>query len=196
VKVHFRERLSGLISIALLLLLSAGTYYLAEKASQFEDKNRPPSSASEPDSFVEGLTLTKVNAKGEPVFRLRSERMVHFPADNHTEFTLPVLVSLDTDKPKVTVRAKRARANADGDVTELFEEVELVREASGKDPQVRVTTESLVLYTQEEVARSTQAVKIEYASSVLTGVGMEFNHASRQFSLNSSVRGSFAPQKK
>jgi lipopolysaccharide export system protein LptC len=196
VKAHFRERLSSLISIFLLLTLAGGTYYLAEKASQFEDKSRPPSSATEPDSFVEGLNLTKVNAKGEPVFRLRSNRMVHFPADNHTEFTDPVLVSLDADKPKVTVRAKRARANGDGDVTELFDQVELLREASAKDPQVRVTTESMVLYTQEEIARSTEAVKIEYASSVLTGVGMEFNHATRQFSLNSSVRGSFVSQKK
>ncbi len=195
-KVRFRERLSGLISIALLLLLSAGTYYLAEKASQFDDKNRAPLADTEPDSFVEGLNLTKVNAKGEPVFRLRADRMVHFPVDNHTEFVRPVLVSLDTDRPKVTVRAKRARANGDGDVTELFDEVELLREASAKDPQVRVTTESMVLFTQEEIARSTQAVKIEYASSVLTGVGMEFNHVLRQLSLNSSVKGSFAPQKK
>jgi lipopolysaccharide export system protein LptC len=196
VKAHFRERLSSFVSIFLLLMLGGGTYYLAEKASQFEDKSRPPSSATEPDSFVEGLNLTKVNAKGEPVFRLRSNRMVHFPADNHTEFTDPVLVSLDADRPKVTVRAKRARANGDGDVTELFDQVELLREASAKDPQVRVTTESMVLYTQEEIARSTEAVKIEYASSVLTGVGMEFNHATRQFSLNSSVRGSFVSQKK
>jgi lipopolysaccharide export system protein LptC len=195
-KVPIRERLSGLISIALLLLLAAGTYYLAEKSSQFDDKNRPAISSSEPDSFVEGLNLTKVNAKGEPVFRLSAARMVHFPVDNHTEFTQPVLVSLDADKPKVTVRAKRARANGDGDVTELFDQVELLREASAKDPQVRVTTESMVLFTQEEIARSTQAVKIEYASSVLTGVGMEFNHATRQFSLNSSVKGSFLPQKK
>jgi lipopolysaccharide export system protein LptC len=195
-KVTLRERLSGLISIVLLLMLAAGTYYLADRASQFDDKNRPPSSPNEPDSFVEGLNLTKVNAKGEPVFRLRAARMVHFPGDNHSEFTLPVLVSLDADKPKVTVRAKRARANGDGDVTELFDEVELLREASAQDPQVRVTTESMVLYTLEEIARSTQAVKIEYASSVLTGVGMEFNHATRQFSLNSSVKGSFVPKKK
>jgi lipopolysaccharide export system protein LptC len=195
-KVHFRERLSSLISIFLLLSLAAGTYYLAEKASQFEDKNRPGSSSTEPDSFVEGLNLTKVNGKGEPVFRLRSDRMVHFATDNHTEFTQPVLVSLDADKPKVTVRAKRARADGEGDVTELFDEVELLREASSKDPQVRVTTQAMTLYTQEEIARSTLAVKIEYASSVLTGVGMEFNHATRQLSLNSSVRGSFAPQKK
>ncbi len=195
-KVHFRERLSGLISIFLLLSLAAGTYYLAEKASQFEDKNRRASSPTEPDSFVEGLNLTKVNAKGEPVFRLRSDRMAHFPADNHTEFTQPVLVSLDADKPKVTVRAKRARANGDGDVTELFDDVELLREAGAKDPQVRVTTQSMTLYTQEEIARSALAVKIEYASSVLTGVGMEFNHSTRQLSLNSQVKGTFAPQKK
>jgi lipopolysaccharide export system protein LptC len=195
-KVPLRERLSGLISVCLLLLLAAGTYYLAERSSQFEDKNRVASSPTEPDSFVEGLNLTKVNAKGEPVFRLRAERMMHFPEDNHTEFTLPVLISLDADRPKVTIRAKRARANGDGDVTELFDEVELLREASGKDPRVRVTSESMVLYTQEEIARSTQAVKIEYASSVLTGVGMEFNHPARQLSLSSSVKGSFSPQKK
>jgi lipopolysaccharide export system protein LptC len=195
-RLRLRERLSSLISIFLLLLLAGGTYYLAEKSSQFADPHHKPASQTEPDSFVDGLSLTKVNAKGEPVFRLRSDRMVHFPGDNHTEYVAPVLVSLDADKPKVTVRAKRARADSSGDVTELFDSVELVREASAKEPQLRVTSEAMVLHTQEEIARSTVAVKIEYASSVLTGVGMEFNHALRQLSLHGQVRGNYVVRDK
>jgi lipopolysaccharide export system protein LptC len=195
-RVRLRDRLSSIISVFLLLALAGGSYYLAEKSSQFEDKNRKPLAQTEPDSFVDGLNLTKVNARGEPVFRLQATRMVHFPADNHTEFVLPVVVSLDTDKPRVTVRAKKARSDGNGDVTELFDDVELLREAGGTDPQVRVTTQAMVLFSQEEIARSDREVKIEYASSVLTGVGMEFNHATRQLSLNGAVKGSFSPQKK
>ncbi len=194
--VRLSERLSSLISIFLLLGLAAGTYYLAEKSSQFADPAAKAPLATAPDSFVDGLSLTKLNASGEPVFRLFSKHMVHFPADNRTEYEAPFLVSLDADRPKLTLRAKRARANAKGDVTELFEDVELLRAAGKKEPQVRVTSQSMTLYSEEEVARTADPVKIEYASSVLTGVGMEFNHATRQFGLNSTVKGSYvSPQK-
>lgn len=190
------ERLSSLVSLFLLLALAAGTYYLAEKSSQFANPDARPPLDSEPDSFVDGLGLTKVNVRGEPVFRLTSKHMVHYPVDNRTEYEAPFLVSLDTDKPKLTIKARRARANAAGDVTELFGDVELVREAGKDESKVRITTQALTLYSDEEIARTSEPVKIEYASSVLTGVGMEFNHATRQFGLHGDVKGSYFAQKK
>lgn len=195
-KIRASERLSSLLSLLLLLGLAAGTYYLAEKSAQFDNPNAKAAAAHEPDSFVDGLVVTKVNARGEPVFRLSSRHMVHIPLDNRTDYEAPLLVSLDTDKPQVTLRALRARASGDGEVTELFDQVELVREAgkgeAGRiEPRVRITSDSMTLYSPEEIARTTDAVKIEYASSVLTGVGMEFNHATRQFALHGNVRGTY-----
>ena len=194
--LKFSERIASLLSLLLLFVLAVGTYYLAEKSSEFADTSVRAPADNRPDSFVEGLNLTKVNAKGEPVFRLESKRMEHFPVDNRTEYVDPVLVSLDSERAQVTIRARRGKASNNGDITELFEDVELVRLESPKESRVRVTTQALVLYTLEEVARTALPVKIEYASSVLTGVGLEFNNATRQFSLDASVTGVFPPKQK
>lgn len=182
------DRLAAFASIAFLLILGAGTYYLAIWAE------RPAGTAIEtqsnvPDMFVEGVSLTRVDHTGEPVFQMSADSMMHFPFDGSSEFRAPVLVSLDPQRPKLTVRADTATATSDAAATVLSGNVILERQANSEAPVLVVRTERLVLSSDSETARTDLPVSIMQGSAHLTGIGMEFNNLEQTFRLSAQVRG-------
>ncbi len=187
------DRLAAGVSVALLLILAAGTYFLA----QFSLRDTGPAVARalthDPDYFVEDLVFTRINTQGDPVFRVSATRMLHYPDDQSSDFERPVLVSLDPEKPRVTVRADRGSTSADGKETVLTGNVVLVRDAGANEPAMTIRTESATVYSETEIARTDQPVRIERGDSVLTGVGMEFNNAARSLRVDSRVQLTWQP---
>jgi len=193
VKPRVYDRLAAGVSLALLLMLAAGTYFLA----QFSLRDTGPAAARalthDPDYFVEDLVFTRINAHGDPVFRVSATRMLHYPDDQSSDFERPVLVSLDPQKPRVTVRAERGSTSADGKETVLTGNVVLVRDAGANEPAMTIRTESATVYSETEIARTDQPVRIERGDSVLTGVGMEFDNAARSLRVDSRVQLTWQP---
>lgn len=187
------DRLAASVSAALLLALAAGTYFLAQVSLRDTGPAaaRPPT--HDPDYFVEGLVFTRINSHGNPVFRVSASRMLHYPDDQSSDFERPVLVSLDPQKPRVTVRADRGSTSADGEETVLTGNVVLVRDAGADEPAMTIRTESATVYSETEIARTDRPVRIERGESVLTGVGMEFNNAARSLRVDSRVQLTWQP---
>ena len=192
-KGRTEDRLAAAVSIVLLLILAGGSYFLAEFAADRGEPSGTRKITHEPDYFVDGLVLTKVNERGEPAFRLSAERMVHYPDDGRSEFTEPRMVSLDPARPLVELRAKTGSTDARGDETELSDGVVLVRHGSGTDPDLVVKSEVIVLSTKSEIAHTSHPVEIRHGTTSLTGVGMKFDNATRRLRLESRVRGSWQP---
>jgi lipopolysaccharide export system protein LptC len=192
VKQRFYDRTAAAVSLALLAALAGFSYYLAELSEQYPKTTGDRKLVHEPDYFVEHFVLTRVNAAGDPVYRVSADRMLHYPDDDSTEFLRPVLVSLDPKKPLVTLRADRGEASRRGEQTHLRDNVVLTRAASGDQPEMTLTTDHLLLLTEEDIARTDRPVRIEYGRSSLTGVGMEFNNATRVLTVRSKVRGVWA----
>lgn len=188
-KRRTQDKLAATVALILLLALAAGTFYLAEITSRTGAEASTAAPGNEPDSFAEQIALIKVNRRGEAVFRMAAQRMWHYPVDGATAYEMPRLVSLDPSRPVTSVTADRARANRDGTVTVLEGDVVLSRAASGDDPELIVRTPSATLYSETEIARSTERVLIEHGDTRLTGIGMEFNNELRQLRVESEVRG-------
>ncbi|HPU50233.1 MAG TPA: LPS export ABC transporter periplasmic protein LptC [Burkholderiaceae bacterium] len=195
-KRHY-DQLAAALSIVLLAALAASSYYLAELSERFPRATGERKVTHDPDYFVERFSLTRVNERGEPTFRMSAQRLLHFPDDDTSEFAKPVLISLDPAKPRVTVTAERGQAGSKGQETHLYDNVVLTRAAESGKPPLRITTEYVLLLPEEDVARTDRAVRIAYGESVLTGVGMEFNNAARTLDVHSRVQsrwvGSQAP---
>jgi len=185
------DRLAAFVSVTFLLALAAGTYYLAVWVSR--DSQSPVMVRSnEPDVFVEGVSLTRVNAMGEPVFQMSAASMLHFPIDGSSQFKDPVLISLDQNQPLVTVRANSATASASGKSTVLEGNVVLERQANQDNPLLRVLTERLTLAPDNETARTDLPVRIEHGAATLTGTGMEFDNLNRTLRLLASVSANWS----
>ena len=148
------DRLAAGISVALLLALGAGTYYLAQISGRFDRPALGRPVGHEPDYFVEKLVFTRLNARGEPAFRVSAERALHFQDDGTTEYESPRLVSLDPARPRVTVNARQGRTAADGNETHLEGDVVLTRHAAPGSPPIVVTTDYAVVHADTEVART------------------------------------------
>jgi len=183
------DRLAAVVSISLLAVLAAVSYYLAEWSDRFRLPRLSGEVRHEPDYIVEGIALTSMNKLGQPVFRMTAARLEHFPDDDTNAFVRPQLVSLDPAKPRVSLVAARGRATGQGERIELFDAVRLTRAAEGERPELTVDTDYVVLVPDEDVARTDRPVHIRYGASSLTGVGMEFNNAARVLQVRSQVRG-------
>lgn len=193
---RFYDQIAAGISIVLLGVLAVVTYYLAEFAGRDANPRGPRKVTHEPDYFVERFALTKLDAQGQPSFSLTSERLVHYPDDDSTEYVRPRLVSLDPSKPQVTLSADRGASTSEGVETHLYDNVLLTRAATDDGPALTVHTEYILLLSEEDIARTDRFVRINNGQSVLTGVGMEFNNAARQLQVRSDVKGTWVPAAK
>jgi lipopolysaccharide export system protein LptC len=190
------DQMAALISLVLLGVLAMMTYYLAEFAGRDDNTQRQRKLTHEQDYFVEHFALTRLNSLGQPAFTLTAERLKHFPDDDSTEYSLPKLVSLDPSKPKITLVADRGHSTSEGVETHLHDNVVMTRAGNESTEALRISTEYILLLSDDDIARTDRFVTILNGSSVLTGVGMEFNNASRQLEIRSQVRGTWVlPQK-
>ncbi|MCO5106835.1 MAG: LPS export ABC transporter periplasmic protein LptC [Burkholderiaceae bacterium] len=190
---RFYDRLAAGLSVTLLLTLAAGTYFLAQISLRETGPARAAALTHDPDYFVEDLVFTRMNSRGDPVFRVSATRMLHYPDDQSSTFESPVLVSLDPNDPRITLRADRGRTSAEGEETLLTGNVVMVRDATAREPAMTIRTESATIYSETEIARTDQPVRIERGDSVLTGVGMEFNNAARSLRVDSRVQLTWQP---
>jgi lipopolysaccharide export system protein LptC len=195
VKARTYDRLAALLAIFLLSILAAFTFYLAEFANRGEKPVESKVMRHEQDYFVERFTLVKLNAQGQPSFRLAADLMTHFPDDDTSEFVNPKLVSLDKKKPVITVMSDSGKAGPQGDIMELFGNVVLTRAPSEASKQLKLTTEYLSIDTNQETGTTDKPAEITQGASKLTGTGMSFDNLNRLFALHSEVKSTWVPEK-
>jgi lipopolysaccharide export system protein LptC len=183
------DRLAAGVSLLLLAILAGATYYLAEMSDRGPGGSASRKITHEPDYFVERFAMTRLNSKGEPIFKMSAERLNHFPDDDTSEFVKPLLVSLDPNSPLLTLRSDRGRSTSEGVETHLYDNVLLTRAPIADNPELRIESDYVLLLSEEDIARTHRPVRVTFGDSFLTGVGMEFNNASRQLEVKSHVHG-------
>ena len=177
-----RERSTLALSIALLGGLAAGSYWLAEQA-----RLTVPSTGTarhEPDYFVEKFLLTRMDEQGKGRYTISAARLVHFPDDDTSDLTTPRLVSLAPERPLINMRADKAMISSDGVEVQLIGNVEIHRAAGGADAALRMRTPFLLVYPEQDIARTDRDVEMVRGDSIVTGRGLEFDNGKRVATLN------------
>ncbi len=131
------------------------------------------------------------NRQGATESTLSAAKMIHFPDDDSTELVAPHLVQTKPDEPRITVTAGRGALSKDGEEVFLYDNVVLVRAASGDTPEARMMTDFLHLVRARSLVRTDREVAISEAGRFLSGRGMEYYNDSRQLYLHERVRGRF-----
>lgn len=189
-----RDRVSHLFPLLLMLALAAATLWL-ERAVQAPERDQSGKLRHDPDFIAEDFGITKMGLNGKPEYSLSAARMLHYPDDQSTDIAEPRLIQRHVDAPPVVIRADRGLLSRNGEVASFFGNVVVVREASRERAELRMQTEYLQIVPDRDLARTDKPVVITEDGSRLSGVGMEFNNKTRQFTLLSQVRGRFDARK-
>ena len=183
-----------LFPLALMLSLAALTLWLDHQV-QSEGGEHASMRRHDPDYLVNNFTTTTYDRDGRAQTVLSAERMLHYPDDDSTELASPRMMQSRPQQPRFTVRADRGQVSREGDEIFLYDNVVLVREADGKNPEARMSTSFLHILRDRALVRTDRKVLFEEEGRSLTGRGMEYRNDTRELLLLNDVHGSMEPRR-
>jgi lipopolysaccharide export system protein LptC len=193
------DRAAALLSVALLAILGLITFYLAELAGRDTPKlAKAPS--TEPDYFVTGFSLLKLNNLGQPVLRLSAKKMTHFPDKDTSEFEQPRAISLNVNAPPTIMTADKAigkevgKDSTGADQLILIGNARLERGAAPGKPKLTVETESMTINIETETAYGIEPVKMTNGAAQSSAVGFEYDHQKQFLTLSANVKSTWPPK--
>ncbi len=140
------------------------------------------------DAIIEGA-----GNDGRRLYTLRAERIVHHPEDDSVALEeVDLAYGPDPDTPW-RLAAKTGRIPADGNLIHLAGNVTVSQTAPTEGPQATLSTPSLSIDIESQIARTPDPVHMTQGNYLLTGIGMEANLKEDRVRLQSDVHGRFLP---
>jgi len=180
---------STLFPLLMLLLLAALTLWL-ERASQ-PDATNPSNTRHDPDYIVGNFTIKRFDAEGKLYQTLSAKEMRHYPDDDSTESDMPHMTY--HQERKTFISAEQAWIDSGGKTIQLERNVRM-RHENAKGPETVLTTTSMTILSDEEIARTKAPVTITQGGTVINGIGMESNNKTQISVLGGRAQGTIAPQ--
>jgi len=189
--LRFIEKARAWLPLLPLLLLLAATYWLNQQVQplpQVQSLQR-----HDLDYEVNNFSAVTLNLEGKPRFTLTAERLWHYPDDDTTHLRLPRFTSLYPDRPPTLTSAQTGTISSKGDDVYLYDEVRVVRPASGDIGEQRFATDYLHVVPDRDWAETNQSVVFTNQYSVIRAVGMELDNKARTAKLLANVRATHEP---
>jgi lipopolysaccharide export system protein LptC len=186
-----RDRLSMLVAALLLAVVTVTSYWYSREMRR--PVLRTPPTPGAPDFIVDSVVLTQFDDSGQARYKLFAERLSHFNENDDIELAQPRLVGLQPNQPQVQATAKRARVTNGGERVLMDGEVLLQRAADADGPALRVRTERLTAYPDDERFVSDVPTQIERGDTRLSGRAMEYDNLHRVLTVSGELRGEMAP---
>ncbi len=156
---------------------------------------RDGSTRHDPDYWVENFFARRMGPDGLPQHTLAATKLEHFPDDDTAHLTRPHFTAMNENKPPVHIQAQQGLVSRDGGEVYFTHEVEIRREAgTGKD-WLTVSTDSLHITPDQELARTDNEVRIKTPAAFITATGMEFDNRTQTIKLLSRVKGHYEKPK-
>lgn len=159
--------------------LALGSFWLVQVMHDQQEQGGT-AKTSEPDYIVENFSFVRMGLNGQPKYVISGARLAHRPDVDISDVELPVLHSLTTEHPQLTVHAKRARVFHKENKVDLLGKVDAQRPASATSQALRIRTEAMTVLPDDEVLKTDQPVDVALGAMRMTGVGMEANNATQK----------------
>jgi lipopolysaccharide export system protein LptC len=114
---------------------------------------------------------------------ISGERLTHRPANNTSVIEKPVVQSMSTERPRMTITADSALVNQEQNQIDLTGNVDITRPGSKTTQPMRVRTEALTLLPDEDIAKTDKPIRMTLGAASVNGVGMVANNATQQLTL-------------
>jgi len=182
----WRDHVGQWISLLLLGLLATSSWLIAALVPNMEPPSTPRD-GSEVSSIVRQAVIHRTGPGGNPQQEVRSARLEQF-RDGRSTLSSPVLVHARPEHASVRVVGRQAEISADQNLIRLQGDVLLQRAEFQGSPPVRVQTDRLDYLVDEEIARTSDPVRVQRGQSELIGVGLIANQKTGQLTVLADSR--------
>lgn len=187
-----RDRITMLIAIALLAVVTATSYWYSRAMRKPE--RAEPARPGTPDVIVDHLVLTQFDEQGRARNKLFGAQLRHFLENDDIEITQPRLVSLRPDQARVEASAQRAKVENAAERIHLNGDVVVTRGAFAGNPEMRVTTDYLLALPDEDRYRTDRPVTITRGASRISANGLDFDNIARTVVMSGAVHSVIEPR--
>jgi lipopolysaccharide export system protein LptC len=188
---HILEKARSWLPLTPLLLLLVATWWLNQQVQplpQIQSQQR-----HDIDYYIDNFSAVTLNIQGQPRYTLTARKLWHYPDDDTTHLQMPQLTSLFADRPPTLTSAQTGMISSKGDDVFLYDEVIVLRPASGISSEQRFATDYLHVVPDRDWAETDHSVVMTNQYNVIHAVGMELDNKARTAKLLSHVRASHEP---
>jgi lipopolysaccharide export system protein LptC len=157
-----------------------GSFWLLQMMNRDEGAPGPGAAGTEPDYIVDNFSFVRMAKTGQPRYVISGSRLTHRPLGDISEIDKPVMQSMTTEHPRMTMHANRARVHHVENQVELLGSVDIQRPASGATQGLRIRTEALTVLPDDEVMKTDLPVEMQLGAATVRGTGMVANNATQQ----------------
>lgn len=190
----FATRIRYWLPLVPLFGLLGASYWLNQQV-QPETAKSDGSKRHDPDAIVENFSATKLNEEGLPSFIISAKKMLHYPDDDSTSLDAPRITLLSAERPTLHATATRGTLSSNGDEVFLYDDVEVLREASAEQDKLTLTTNYLHVIPDQNLANTDSPVTLVDAHNTVHATGMEMDNNTRTLKLLSLVTSVHLPIK-
>ena len=192
--IHRIHRYRLLLLLGGATVLALGSFWLLQLIQKPASDDVQASRNNAPDYYVEKFNFVRISKTGIARYTVNGARMIHRPQDDTFEITLPVIHSLNADRPPLTVRSARALAVPDSSKIHMIDMVDADRPASASAEHFHLKSDYMLILPDDDVLQTDRAVDLTLGSAHMTGTGMYVNNATREFRMAQRVHATYPPK--
>jgi lipopolysaccharide export system protein LptC len=172
-----------LLTILVGIFLACGSFWLLQLMLRSDQDLAAEANKNEPDYIVEKFSFVRMTPEGKPRYLFYGAKLTHRPFDDVSDVEQPIMQNLTPGLPPMTINAKRARIRHAQSQVDLLGNVDIYRPPSPMARGMRLKTEALTIFPDEDRMQSDQNVQMVVGATTIIGTGMRANNATRQLEI-------------
>ena len=190
---EFRPRRGAVLTLAFMLLLAGGSFWLLKQAQQPENGATRSVAQGLPDYTMHQFRYMSAGKTGASDYLVEGDELSHYPGSNETVIKAFRMTRFDPSRPTMTLSSDSAKSNADRSEFRLYDDVVLRRPAGGDGEILVVTSDYMLVLTKQELVKTDRPVRAQQGSTTLKGTGMIADSKQQTLALHSTVSATYLP---
>jgi len=182
-----KERFALIISVGILFILVASTWWAADYAQRAVDIDPPSRLTHEPDNWAKTLVLLRTNQQGQVFQRLEGDLMEHFPDDDSYEILKPRAFVLRPQNPLIIATSRTATIYENGDRIVMHGDAVILRMGDEERAPLNFRSDELTMLVKQDITYTDLPATAVSGRSRMSGVGMRYNNASQTLDVQKST---------
>jgi lipopolysaccharide export system protein LptC len=176
-----------------LLIAAIGLSSWSILIGKKSDAMKPTNSSKEPDAYMENVIATIFNKEGMPSMKIETPKMVHYADNDTTHISKPYITVYRESPEPWHINSDFAKATQGIEEILFWSNVVIHHEKDIDNPTTTMTTTSLTVFPNKQLAKTNEAITVTQPDSTLHAIGMFANMNDGTVKLLSKARGEYVP---